>query len=185
MTWGNSHTGGALMRPYSIDLRERIVAAIDRGEHSLREFAPPLLGKLQTGPVCRPFERYWVHCWPKRVGYLSVFFAPPGVSAAFSNDATFAFRQGHPDRPGVPEVQSRVPRLRSGGVARGPVFQARWPHLKPRSTPRAAQLLCPSQLLSGIIQAEHMADHACSCVRREAHVAGIARFLEAVEDRDC
>ena len=27
------------MRPYSIDLRERIVAAIDRGEHSLRQIA--------------------------------------------------------------------------------------------------------------------------------------------------
>lgn len=27
------------MRPYSADLRERIVAAIDRGEHSLRELA--------------------------------------------------------------------------------------------------------------------------------------------------
>src|SRR5205823_9094173 len=27
------------MRPYSLDLRERIVAAIDRGEHSLRQIA--------------------------------------------------------------------------------------------------------------------------------------------------
>lgn len=27
------------MRPYSNDLRERIVAAIDRGEHSLRQLA--------------------------------------------------------------------------------------------------------------------------------------------------
>src|SRR5262245_14190037 len=27
------------MRPYSIDLRQRIVAAIDRGEHSLRQIA--------------------------------------------------------------------------------------------------------------------------------------------------
>src|SRR5947209_15489237 len=39
MTGGGSHQGGALMRPYSIDLRERIVAAIDRGEHSLRQIA--------------------------------------------------------------------------------------------------------------------------------------------------
>ena len=28
-----------MMRPYSNDLRERIVAAVDRGEHSLRELA--------------------------------------------------------------------------------------------------------------------------------------------------
>jgi hypothetical protein len=27
------------MRPYSIDLRERFVAAVDRGEHSLRAIA--------------------------------------------------------------------------------------------------------------------------------------------------
>src|SRR5262249_22595416 len=31
--------GGATMRPYSNDLRERIVAALDRGEHSLRQIA--------------------------------------------------------------------------------------------------------------------------------------------------
>src|SRR5262249_50756316 len=36
MTEGDSPKGGAPMRPYSIDLRERIVAAIDRGEHWLR-----------------------------------------------------------------------------------------------------------------------------------------------------
>src|SRR5262245_38216250 len=39
MTWGGSPKGGATMRPYSNDLRERIVAAIDRGEHSLRQLA--------------------------------------------------------------------------------------------------------------------------------------------------
>src|SRR5262249_25989300 len=39
MTEGDSPKGGAPMRPYSIDLRERIVAAIDRGEHSLRQIA--------------------------------------------------------------------------------------------------------------------------------------------------
>src|SRR3954449_13266396 len=39
MTWGDRHKGGATMRPYSLDLRERIVAAIDRGEHSLRQIA--------------------------------------------------------------------------------------------------------------------------------------------------
>src|SRR5947207_5372291 len=38
MTWGAAQ-GGATMRPYSNDLRERIVAAIDRGEHSLRQIA--------------------------------------------------------------------------------------------------------------------------------------------------
>jgi transposase len=27
------------MRPYSNDLRERIVAAVDRGEHSIRQIA--------------------------------------------------------------------------------------------------------------------------------------------------
>src|SRR5437588_6820906 len=36
---GGSHERGATMRPYSNDLRERIVAAIDRGEHSLRQLA--------------------------------------------------------------------------------------------------------------------------------------------------
>ena len=40
------------MRPYSNDLRERIVAAVQRGEHSLRQLAH-LFAQPRDGPVSR------------------------------------------------------------------------------------------------------------------------------------
>src|SRR6266513_1860403 len=39
MPWGAHLRGGATMRAYSNDLRERIVAAVERGELSLRQLA--------------------------------------------------------------------------------------------------------------------------------------------------
>src|SRR5262249_32731112 len=54
---GAMHEGGATMRAYSNDLRERLVAAVDRGELSLRQIAR--LFSVSLSCLVRLLQRRW------------------------------------------------------------------------------------------------------------------------------
>src|SRR4051812_33246376 len=55
MAWG-TRRGGKAMQPYSADLRERIVAAVERGEHSIRQIGH--IFSVSLSFVVRLLQRY-------------------------------------------------------------------------------------------------------------------------------
>ncbi|HSD62043.1 MAG TPA: helix-turn-helix domain-containing protein [Burkholderiales bacterium] len=79
------------MRPYSTDLRERIVAAVERGEHSIREIA--YLFAVSLSFVVRLLQRY------RRTGSLQPAPHAGGPTSKFDPPAVERLLQLVHDQP--------------------------------------------------------------------------------------
>lgn len=88
------------MRPYSTDLRERIVAAVERGEHSLRQLAH--LFAVSLSFVVRLLQRY------RRTGSLQPAPHAGGPTPLFDAATVERLRQLVADQPDATLAELRA-----------------------------------------------------------------------------